>query len=52
MNKSTLTKRLWAAADWIERVDESPKFRRVVLWFIFFSAVFFGGVIIGILGRG
>lgn len=51
MNKSAFNARLLMAADWIERVDDNPKFRRVVLWFIFFSAVFFGGVIIGILVR-
>lgn len=51
MNKATLTQRLWAAADWIERVDESPKFRRAVYGIIIASAIFFGGVIIGILVR-
>lgn len=51
MNKATLTQRLWAAADWIEHVDKSPKFQRAVYLFIAFVIGFFSKVIVDILAR-
>lgn len=51
MNKATLQERLWAAADWIERVDQSPKFQRAVYLAIAFAIGFFSKVIVDILGR-
>ena len=49
--QAALQWRLLAAADWIERVDESPKFRRAVYYLLAFAAGFFGKVIIDILAR-
>ena len=51
MNKATLQQRILASADWIEGVDESPKFRRAVYYLLAFAAGFFGKVIIDILAR-
>ncbi len=51
MNKATLAQRLFAIADWWERVEESKKIRRAVLLFICFAAGFFSKAIIDILGR-
>jgi hypothetical protein len=51
MNKSTLQERLFAAADWIERVDASPKFHLAVYLFIAFVIGFFSKVIVDIMVR-
>ena len=51
MNKSTFNARLLMAADWIERVDQSPKFQRAVYLAIAFAIGFFSKVIVDILGR-
>ena len=51
MNKATLQQRILAAADWVERVDESPKFRRAVYLLLVFVISFFTPIIIVILTR-
>ena len=51
MKKATLEQRLLAAADWVERVDESPIFQKAVWAFLWFAAGFFGKVIIDIFYR-
>lgn len=51
MNKATLQERLFAVADWVERVDANPKFQRAVYCFLALGGSFFAGVIIGMLWR-
>ena len=51
MNKATFNARLLMAANWIERVDASPKFHLAVYLFIAFVIGFFSKVIVDILVR-
>lgn len=43
--------RLLAAADWVERVDSRPKFRRAIYCLLGFAVGFFGKIIFDILMR-
>ena len=51
MNKATFNARLLMAANWIERVDASPKFHLAVYLFIACVIGFFSKVIVDILVR-